>query len=756
MIVHIQQTRYTTDGGVVVNRQQSQCDGSAELTRIVQALDTRPGAVFSCEVDYPGRYRRKSLAFINPPLRITSRDYCVRVEALNSRGTVLLPEIHRSLAAQASISCCDIMETRELRVEVLPAAEAAADETEEMRTRRPSVMSVIRHILAHFASDEDSYLGLYGPFGYDLAFQFEPVELQHPRAKKQRDLVLYLPDELIVVDPATGAGDLLRYEFFCRDSHGETQTTGGLKRLAPQTVTEYAAAKVSAKIGQRCDHAPGEYAALVEKAKACFSRGDLFEVVPGQMFSQATAELPSAIFRRLQKANPAPYLALMNLGQDEFLISASPEMYVRVAGRRVESCPISGTIARGRNALEDAELIRELLNSAKDEAELSMCTDVDRNDKSRICEPGSVRVIGRRQPELYSRLIHTVDHVEGRLLPKFDALDAFLAHTWAVTVTGAPKRAAMAFIEQHEKSPRQWYGGAFGRLGFDGSMDTGLTLRTIHLQRGIAHVRAGATLLHDSDPHAEEAETRLKASALLAALQPAKKENTVGAAPQSQAAIKTPNLRALMVDHQDSFVQTLAACFRMQGVDVITLRPEAARRALSGQAFDLVILSPGPGRPADFDCQTTLSLCEQQGLPVFGVCLGLQAMVEYCGGELGVMPTPRHGKASMVKHDGSLMFSGLPPRFMAGRYHSLVASRLPEALAPVAVTDDESCHTMAVMHRTLPWMAVQFHPESILTQQTGVADGSSLTAGDALVRNVVRAVSARCEGRLKPQACAVG
>ena len=251
--MHIQQTRYTTEGGVVVNRQQSQCDGSAELTRIVQALDTCPGAVFSCEVDYPGRYRRKSLAFINPPLRIISRDFCVCVEALNSRGTVLLPEIHRSLAAQASMSCSDIIESRELRVEVLPAAEAATDESEEMRTRRPSVMSVIRHILAHFASDEDSFLGLYGPFGYDLAFQFEPVELHHPRAKKQRDLVLYLPDELLVVDPETGAGDLLRYEFFCRDSQGERRPLADLnawrRRPLPKALLQKSAPRlVSAAI----------------------------------------------------------------------------------------------------------------------------------------------------------------------------------------------------------------------------------------------------------------------------------------------------------------------------------------------------------------------------------------------------------------------------------------------------------------------------------------------------------------------------
>ena len=147
-----------------------------------------------------------------------------------------------------------------------------------------------------------------------------------------------------------------------------------------------------------------------------------------------------------------------------------------------------------------------------------MCTDVDRNDKSRICVPGSIKVIGRRQIEMYSRVIHTVDHVEGMLRPGFDALDAFLTHMWAVTVTGAPKNWAMQFIEDHEDAPRRWYGGAVGMIGFDGGMNTGLTLRTAHISGGIAAVRAGATLLYDSDPAAEERETQLKARALLETL----------------------------------------------------------------------------------------------------------------------------------------------------------------------------------------------------------------------------------------------
>src|SRR5690606_16124045 len=120
-----------------------------------------------------------------------------------------------------------------------------------------------------------------------------------------------------------------------------------------------------------CDHAPGAYAATVQRAREYMARGDLFEVVPSQTFARNCPALPSVLYGRLREQNPAPYAALMNLGYGEFLIAASPEMYVRVEGSRVETCPISGTITRGGDALEDAEQIRTLLNSAKDEAELS-------------------------------------------------------------------------------------------------------------------------------------------------------------------------------------------------------------------------------------------------------------------------------------------------------------------------------------------------------------------------------------------------
>jgi anthranilate synthase len=360
--------------------------------------------------------------------------------------------------------------------------------------------------------------------------------------------------------------------------------------------------------------------------------------------------------------------------------------------------------------------IRELLSSAKDESELTMCTDVDRNDKSRICEPGSVRVLGRRQIELYSRLIHTVDHVEGQLRPEFDALDAFLTHTWAVTVTGAPKARAIAQLEREEKSARAWYGGAIGVIGFNGNLNTGLTLRTMRILDGMAQVRAGATLLYDSDPVAEELETRVKASALIAALSPEHEQ----AAPARPVYASGQGLTVLLVDHQDSFVHTLGNYLRQTQAKVVTLRAGFDASELDRLKPDLVVLSPGPGTPSEFNLNGTIAQCLERQIPLFGVCLGLQGLVEYFGGKLGVLDYPMHGKPSPVTRLESAYFGALPPVFTAGRYHSLYAlpEHFPASLRAIAHTEDGVI--MAIEHQELPVFAVQFHPESILSLGGGI------------------------------------
>lgn len=328
---------------------------------------------------------------------------------------------------------------------------------------------------------------------------------------------------------------------------------------------------------------------------------------------------------------------------------------------------------------------------------------------------------------MYSRLIHTVDHVEGYLRPEFDALDAFLCHTWAVTVTGSPKKWAIQFVEDNENSPRCWYGGAVGLVAFDGTMNTGLTLRTVKIKNGVAEVRAGATLLYDSDPVAEEQETELKASAMLDAIDATKVSEKVEEKAK-RAPTKGPGegKSIIVVDHEDSFVHTLGNYLRQTGAEVTTLRsgPSALHTIQQlvddGKKPDMVVLSPGPGNPTDFELSKTISLLEKNQIPGFGVCLGLQGMVEYFGGELGVLGYPIHGKPSAITltdagKNGDSIFKGLPESFEVARYHSLhgLKDKIPSCLDITALTDDGI--VMGIKHKTLPFAAVQFHPESILT-----------------------------------------
>jgi anthranilate synthase len=691
-------TAYETVGRIGVQRTIEGIPVQNAIEPVIHTLDQRRGVLLASSYEYPGRYTRWDMGFVDPPLVLSARGREFRIQALNGRGQVLLPPIAealRSLEAVERLAAGDNSMDGVVR-------DPSGRFVEEERSRQPSLFSVLRELVALFRHPDEPHLGLYGAFGYDLAFQFEPIRLRLERPPDQRDLLLYLPDEIIIVDHRREVAQRRRYEFTVAGHSTEGLPRTG--RAEPYVGTSQAQAVA--------DHRPGEYASMVRIAREAFKRGDLFEVVPGQTFFEACLTPPSQIFLRLRERNPSPYGFLMNLGEAEYLVGASPEMYVRVDDDRVETCPISGTIARGRDPIGDAAQIVALLTSAKDESELTMCTDVDRNDKSRVCVPGSVRVIGRRQIEMYSRLIHTVDHVEGRLQPGRDALDAFLAHTWAVTVTGAPKAWAMQFIEDHERSSRAWYGGAVGVIGFDGNLNTGLTLRTIRVKNGVAEVRAGATLLYDSDPESEEAETELKASAFLDAIRLAD-----GAERRASAAAprRSVGRRVLLVDHQDSFVHTLANYLRQTGAEVVTLRAGFPADTFDDLKPHLAVLSPGPGTPADFDVAGTLDALLRRRIPTFGVCLGLQGMIEFFGGQLAVLDQPMHGKASRIRVLGGRMFAGLPSEFSAGRYHSLFAVRaaLPPVLEVTAESDDGV--VMAVEHRTLPFAAVQFHPESIMT-----------------------------------------
>jgi anthranilate synthase len=694
--------------------------GTPALRALAESLDQQRGLLLTSTFEYPGRYRRRALGFVAPPLVLESRGHSFRLVALNPRGAILLSALAPTLSRHPHFA----LEKQDDHALTGTVYRGDLALSEEERTTQPSVLSVVRALKEALGDTRDSLLGLYGAFGYDLLFQLETMRATQQRTDDgTRELVLYLPDELLVRDEASGQTVRHRYEFAI-----DGRSTHGLARTGQRAA--YEGDPTRRPTG---DHAEGEFESNVEQAKAAFRRGDLFEVTLSQTYCRPYLGAPSALFATLTEQNPAPYGFLANLGGGELLVGASPEMYVRVSGRTVETCPIAGTIARGTDALGDAAQIRTLLTSDKDEAELTMCTDVDRNDKARICEPGSVQVIGRRQVELYSRLIHTVDHVRGTLREGYDAIDALLTHMWAVTVTGAPKLDAVQFIEDHERTPRAYYGAAVGGLHFDGSLDTGLTLRTVHLCDGAAYVRAGATLLYDSDPAAERRECELKASAVLLALEheSARRAPVRTHGVTSSCRATAEPLRVLLIDHRDSFVHTLADYFRQANCQVTTLRHGFDESVYDRLDPQLAVLSPGPKRPDDFGLRETLTALARRGVPVFGVCLGLQAMVEYAGGELVLLSVPVHGKPSELKivRDHPL-FLGLEERFLVGRYHSLSArsDRLPACLEVLAISRDDNC-TMAIAHRTLPFCAVQFHPESILS--------ASGQRGLALIQNVV-------------------
>ena len=703
-------TSYRTPGGVTVTRSSEPLPPDAFDT-VIDAVQTRRGGVLSSGMEYPGRYSRWHLGYVDPCLELVARGRTVTATARNERGLVLLPVL-----ATALHGCGEPVDAGSEAAAVhVPAATGGF--AEEDRSRQPTVFTALRAVVDALRCD-DAHLGFYGAFGYDLAFQFEPMDRVIPRDPDDRDLVLHLPDDICVADRKREISHRFRYEF-----EVDGRSTVGLDRLTEALPYRPADTAPSGPV-------PGSYADTVRLARDEFVAGNLFEVVPSHQM-HAVCDSPAGFFRRLRAANPAPYEFFLNLGDREYLVGASPEMYVRVTGDRVETCPIAGTVARGQDALGDADNIASLLGSDKEKSELTMCTDVDRNDKARVCVPGSVTVLGRRQIELYSRLIHTVDHLEGRLRPGMDAFDAFLTHMWAVTVTGAPKTWAMRFIERHEATPRRWYGGAVGMFGVDGSMNTGLTLRTAQIRDGVATVRAGATLLYDSDPDAEERETFLKARALLEAVAP--KEPEAGR-PKSLIELAggpaARGRRVLLVDHEDSFVHTLADYFRQHGAEVTTVRYGLDEAALAGHDPELVVLSPGPGVPADFDCSTLLDLVHRANLPVFGVCLGLQAMVEHAGGKLSTLGVPWHGKPAAVKVSGGVLFDGIADEFTAARYHSLYATA-DQVHGGLSVTATTGPVVMAVEDAGNRRFAVQFHPESILTAGDAV--------GHRIIGNLLRA-----------------
>jgi len=716
----MRELRYTTRNGIAVTRTVSKVPyrKGKGLEHLLRELDTYRGFYLSSGYEYPGRYSRWDIASVRPLVEIVAFGRQMEFRPLNLRGEMLNRMLLAVLGGHPHWGSLAV-EGGVLRGRLRPLPELFP---EEERSKQPSAFTILRALIEEFRHERDTRLALVGAFGYDLLFQFDPIRLRLPRTG-QKDLHLFLCDDIYFMDRMKEQIERYQYDF---DYEG--LSTLALERSG-EPVSQAAAQEAAEAT---VDHTDEEYMAKVETVREGMRRGDYYEVVLRRTFRAPYAGKASDLFRSMQLHSPSPYEFFFQFG-DEQLVGASPEMFVRIEGDRVETCPIAGTVRRTGDPMQDADSIRALLTSAKDESELTMCTDVDRNDKSRVSVPGTVKVLGRRLIESYAGLFHTVDHVEGTLKPGFDSLDAFLSHMWAVTVIGAPKKAAAQAIEDLEKDARGWYGGAVGMLALNGDINTGITIRTIHLRDGVASYGAGATLLYDSVPEMEAQETRVKATNFFRALAgpPQAKQAGLEAGPRAGVGV-----RLLLVDNDDCFIHTLANYARQTGAEVVTYRAGFPLELIARLAPNIILISPGPGRPADFGVPELVRYAAQAGIPVFGVCLGLQGMVEAFGGKLGVLSYPMHGKPSTVIHKGAGVFEGLPSRFKAGRYHSLFAREdtFPACLEVTAESDDGVI--MGVRHRELPLEAVQFHPESMLTLEGN--------CGLRLMENVVRIYGHRC------------
>ena len=264
-----------------------------------------------------------------------------------------------------------------------------------------------------------------------------------------------------------------------------------------------------------------DFERAVEAAKEYIRAGDIFQVVLSQRLDFTPGVPPFSIYRALRAVNPSPYMYFLKMG-DTHVLGSSPEMLVRVTGRKLEYRPIAGTHPRGRDEAEDQRLEQKMLADEKERAEHVMLVDLGRNDLGRVSEYGSVKVKDLMYVERYSHVMHIVSALEGQLRPELHALDAFAACFPAGTLSGAPKVRAMQIIEELEPTRRGVYGGSVLYADFAGNLDSCIAIRTMLMKGKKAYLQAGAGIVADSDPASEYQESLNKAQALVRAVEAAR------------------------------------------------------------------------------------------------------------------------------------------------------------------------------------------------------------------------------------------
>jgi anthranilate synthase component 1 len=388
--------------------------------------------------------------------------------------------------------------------------------------------------------------GAVGALAYDAVTAFEPTVVLPDRDPVGVPTAAFIETDLVLVF------DHLTHTLSAIASlHTETPDLEGRYRIAEQAIFEAlektgrpSAAEIAGPARANGETSPtaggaglredaiqtslgrDAYIRAVEVAKEAIASGEAIQVV---LARRQSFELPTdpatgrgldgiALYRALRRVNPSPYLFFVRTPSFE-VVGASPELLLQVEGDRLTTHPIAGTRPRGADEREDQLLAEQLQRDPKERAEHIMLVDLGRNDLGRVSRPGTVTVSKYMEVEKYSHVLHLVSHVEGRLKPDLDALDALRAVFPAGTLSGAPKVRAMQLIAAAEGERRGLYGGAVGYLGYDGNLDTAITIRSAVLREGRAHIHTGAGIVAASVPEKEFEETEHKAAALRRAIE---------------------------------------------------------------------------------------------------------------------------------------------------------------------------------------------------------------------------------------------
>ena len=374
------------------------------------------------------------------------------------------------------------------------------------------------------------YPVLVGYLGYPMIQHMENITLKNPDNINIPDSVLIRPKIVTVFDNIKDSITIMTVVYPSKEKDFGNEYDQAQKLLSSkvtqlnENLVQPSINSIKSKLDFKSNYSKDEYLSVISKAKKYIAEGDIFQVVTSQRFETNYDLEAITIYRSLRRLNPSPYL--VNLNFDEIgLVASSPELLVQLRNNKITIRPIAGTRKRGKNASEDAELSKELLEDQKELAEHLMLLDLGRNDVGRVSQKKSVIVSEKMIIEYYSHVMHIVSNVEGLIDKKFDAVDALKSGFPAGTVSGAPKIRAMEIIEELENLNRSFYGGCMGYFDSNGDMDTCISLRSGLVKNGKLYIQAGGGIVYDSKPEDEYQETINKAGALMAAAEDSYKYN---------------------------------------------------------------------------------------------------------------------------------------------------------------------------------------------------------------------------------------